>query len=255
MIFFLHTFEPIILDSLHHTTIDNFATSDENPKRESDLRNAVLKSDTALTYLSYGCEHEAQEWQAILNDPTFARPERLPNFTLYTIAEGSPTSAPNDEESEENPFQYVKKSSTKASPRSQLRERFFQCAEHKPKYKPAPTLHELETSYADATKLDLFVIATICAAWMCSGARMTISKGRNAVVAEDLTNKWERFNNKDTPLWRPHATWIVETKSIDDIRYMLAAAFFDVELYIRVEDEVPIVQDIVYYPQDAKYWW
>jgi hypothetical protein len=86
---------------------------------------------------------------------------------------------------------------------------------------------------------------------------LSVSKGQDVEAAEALKKKWGRM---DGPQVTEHMKCIVESRSIEDLRSMLADAFEDVGKRITEatgdkEDGFPIVKQGASVPDPAQKWY
>ena len=203
----------------------------------SDLRKAVLRNNIFRSKIGSGSGREPHP-----KDP-ISHPKDEDN-------EGHAEQEEHDEQYQEDDEEEYED-----SPLLQLRERFMQCALRSANSRPGPTVAELSTVYADASKADLFEIVTRCAGWVCFVATRPVPRGQDASAGLALFRKWERCITPGTP----HADMIVRERSLDELREMLAAAFGDVESYIDdvvVEGRrIAVIKADVRPPELGKDWW
>lgn len=226
----------------------------EESKHGLDLRNTVPKSNTAHRGSNSGRESETQVRNAILTDSDSASLGADRSSITSDARDLVPTlPAVDDQETGQSTASGTAVLGNSA--RSQLREQVSQCIQSEAQHDHVPTLYDLQTTYADATKEDLLAILTLCGAALCLGANLAIAKEQDVEVAKALANKWERCNSRATSLWRPHMMWISERKSLEEVRELLAAAFFDMTACVAKQGGMLIVKADARMPQAGKYRW
>ena len=225
------------------TTISNRS----NKSDSMDLRRAVLKSNIRRFATSSGSA-SISEIPAIENDPDFVResselldsqPSNLTPSMTDSI-EDSEEAGGDDEEHDEK------------SIHSQLEKRFWQVVLKTADPDSGLTVPELRTSYAQASKDELFAVITACAELICYIATKCVPAGQDASVGLAMFRKW-------SPLLDPDA-WnrILEKGSVDGLRDMLVAVFGDAETYldvVNIKGETrPVVKVGVGLPDAGQEW-
>ena len=145
---------------------------------------------------------------------------------------------------------------TSSQVREKLYQRFEQCCAKRSDHQKPPDLNELKSSYGDASKEDLFYTIRPCAKRICYGARSSILQGQDVETAKALQKKWTRM---DGPQVTQHMKDLVELRSIEDLRSMLADAFKDVANRITQStddgDGFEVVKKEASVPEPGKKWY
>lgn len=95
---------------------------------------------------------------------------------------------------------------------------------------PFPRLADLNSTYSDVSKAELLSVVSICARLLYLGAQVAILKNENLSTAEGVLRKWQRCAHTDTP----HCGQILQNRSVDEVRKMLASAFADLQACIEI---------------------
>lgn len=107
----------------------------------------------------------------------------------------------------------------------ELEERIYLSTLKGPGYQHAPDLTDLIEVYKKASKEDLIHAITVCASYICHGARNSIGREIDVDAAKALFVKWYMFHDDE----------VLKGQSMDELRYVLAAGYKDAEAFL--EDE------------------
>ena len=212
-----------------------------------DLRRAVLKSNIRRFAASSGSA-SMSETLAIENDPDFVRessevvdsqPSNLTPSTTSPIEDSEEAGGDYEEHDEQSIY-------------SQLEKRFWKVVLKTADRGSSLTVAEFRTTYAEASKDEVFAVITACVALICYIATKCVPAGQDASLRLAVFRKWSRFLDPDA--WNR----ILEKGSVDGLRDMLVAVFGDAETYldvVNIKGETrPVVKVGVGLPDAGQEW-